>query len=205
MRLIRKHANFNGKTMRRKQMLILILTVISGFLVFDTKAQTKKPTPKTVTKVKEAAKKETKKETKKVEKFNVVKEGNGIEGISVGKSSKEDVEKKFGKEYRWEINKKYSFQMTYYKRGLSFYICQSDAGKKVFAIEIKSPYRAKTSKGIILRESTVEDIERIYGKAKSGLEHKGVNFYYNRIGNQKIVTEIDVVENSGIRQCKVNK
>lgn len=140
-----------------------------------------------------------------LQKLNVIKEGVGIEGIVVGKSTMDDVVKKFGKDYDWVTNKKYSYQMTYAKLGLSFYICQSDKRKEIFVIEIKPPYRAKTSRGIILGQSTVEDIEKTYGKLKSGLEYSGVSFYYNRFGKKRIVSSIDVTEHSGIRQCKENK
>jgi hypothetical protein len=139
------------------------------------------------------------------QKPNVIKEGSGIEGIVVGKSTMDDVIKKFGKDYNWITNKKYSYQMAYAKLGLSFYICQSDKRKEIFVIEIKSPYRAKTSRGVRLGQSTVEEIEKTYGKLKSGLEYRGISFYYNRVGGKKIVSTIDVTENSGIRQCKENK
>lgn len=135
--------------------------------------------------------------------YIIVKEGIGVEGITVGKSTKRDVEKKFGKNYKWVTNKNYSFQMTY-PNGLSFYICQTDKRQEIFTVEIRAPYRAKTSKGIILRESTLEDIERIYGKAKEGLRYRGVEFYYNKIKGKNIVTVIDIVEPEGLRQCKEN-
>jgi hypothetical protein len=138
-------------------------------------------------------------------KVSVIKEGVGIEGLVVGKSTMKDVEKKFGKDYNWIVNKKYSYQMTYPKLGLSFYMCQSDPRREIFVIEIKAPYQAKTSRGVVLRQSTVEDIERIYGKLKSGLEYRGISFYYNRVGGKRIVTTIDVTENAGIRQCRENK
>jgi hypothetical protein len=135
----------------------------------------------------------------------VIKEGVGIEGIVVGKSTMDDVVKKFGRDYNWITNKKYSYQMTYAKLGLSFYICQADKRKEIFVIEIKSPYRAKTSRGVILGQSTVKDIEKAYGKLKSGLEYRGISFYYNRVGRKKIVSTIDITENSGIRQCAEDK
>ena len=138
-------------------------------------------------------------------KISVIKEGVGIEGIAVGKSTMKDVEKKFGRDYNWIVNKKYSYQMSYPQLGLSFYICQSDPRREIFVIEIKAPYQAKTSRGVVLRQSTVEDIERFYGKLKSGLEYRGVSFYYNRVGGKKIVTTIDVTENAGIRQCRESK
>jgi len=139
------------------------------------------------------------------DKPSVIREGVGIEGIVVGKSTMDDVVKKFGRNYNWITNKKYSYQMIYPKLGLSFYICQTDKRKEIFVIEIKSPYRAKTSRGVVLGQSTVEEIEKIYGKLKSGLEYRGISFYYSRVGKKRIVSTIDVTENSGIRQCRENK
>jgi hypothetical protein len=142
---------------------------------------------------------------KSQENYNIVKEGKGMSGITIGRSSMDDVIKKFGKEYKWIVNKKYSFQMNYYRLGLAFYICQSDKKKQVFVMEIKAPYKAKTSKGIILGKSTLEEVQKKYGKLKSGLEYRGVSFYYNKVDGKNIITEIDITENSGIRQCKVGK
>jgi hypothetical protein len=139
------------------------------------------------------------------ETYNVIKEGKGMDGISVGKSSMDDVIKKFGKNYRWIVNKKYSYQMNYYRLGVAFYICQLDKKKEIFVIEMKAPYKAKTGKGIMMGKSTVEDVEKKYGKLKSGLEYRGVSFYYNKVQGKKVVTEIDVTETSGIRQCKEGK
>ena len=135
------------------------------------------------------------------QKPGVIREGVGIEGIVVGKSTMDDVIKKFGRDYKWLTNKKYSYQMTYAHLGLSFYICQADKRKEVFVIEIKAPYRAKTGRGVLLGQSTVEEIEKIYGKLKSGLEYRGISFYYKRVGKKRIVSTIDVTENTGIRQC----
>ena len=95
--------------------------------------------------------------------------------------------------------------MTYSRLGLAFYMCQSDKRKEIFLIEIKSPYKAKTSKGITLGKSTKEETEKVYGKPKDGFEYRGVSFYYNTFGGRRIITEIDVTENSGIRQCKVEQ
>ena len=133
--------------------------------------------------------------------YKVAKEGIGVEGITVGKSTKRDVEKKFGKNYKWVKNKNYSFQMVY-RGGISFYICQTDKRQEIFDIEMRAPYKAKTSKGIVLRESTLEDIEKIYGKSKDGLRYRGVEFYYNKIKGKNIVTVIDIVEPTGLRQCE---
>ncbi|MEO6587916.1 MAG: DUF4309 domain-containing protein [Pyrinomonadaceae bacterium] len=136
--------------------------------------------------------------------YKIAKEGIGVEGITVGKSDKKDVEKKFGKSYKLVKNGKYSFQMIY-KNGLSFYLCQTDKKQEIFDIEIRSPYRVKTLKGIKLRESTLEDVNKIYGKAKEGLRYRGVEFYYTKIKGKNIVTVIDIVEPKGLRQCEENK
>ena len=142
---------------------------------------------------------------KSKETYNLVREGKGIEGIVVGRSTMNDVVKKLGKDYRWQINKKYSYQMTYDRKGVSFYMCQEDKRKQIFLIEIKSPYKAKTTKGVILGKSTKEETEKIYGKPRDGFEYRGVSFYYNKINNRNLISEIDVTESAGIRQCKVTK
>ena len=140
----------------------------------------------------------------RAQKLNIIREGVGVEGITVGKSTKKDVEKRLGKNYKWIANGKYSYQMIY-PNGLSFYFCQTEKNAQVFDIEIRSPYRAKTSRGITLRKSTLEDVYKIYGRAKKGLRYKGVEFYYLKQKGKSLVTVIDVVEKTGLRQCKENK
>lgn len=142
---------------------------------------------------------------KSPDNYNLIKEGKGMSGILIGKSTMDDVIEKFGKEYKWIENKKYSYQMNYYKLGVAFYICQSDKKKQIFVIEMKSPYKAKTSKGIILGKSTLEDVQKKYGKLKSGTEYRGVSFYYNKVAGKNVISEIDITEPTGIRQCKVGK
>lgn len=137
-------------------------------------------------------------------KVKVVKEGVGFDGIQVGVSTAADVIKKFGKNYRLVKHKKYSAQMVY-PGGISFYYCQSDKKKEIFDIELRAPFRAKTSKGIVLSESTVEDVKKKYGRSNDGLEYRGVGFFYAKYRGRNVVTVIDIVENSGIRQCKEAK
>ena len=132
------------------------------------------------------------------------KEGVGVEGIRVGKSTRSDVIRRFGKNFKIIKNGSYSTQLKY-KNGLSFYFCQSDKKQQIFDIEMRAPYRAKTSKGIELSKSTISDIRRIYGKSKKGLRYRGVEFYYAKVKGKQVVTVIDIVENSGLRQCKENK
>jgi len=132
--------------------------------------------------------------------YKIAREGIGIGNIVVGKSTMDDAIKEFGKNYKWIVHKNYSYQMSY-SNGISFYICQSDKKKQIFDIEIKVPYKAKTRRGIILGKSTVEDVYKLYGKSKSGLEYKGVHFYYTNQGGKKVITTIDIVEPTGLRQC----
>lgn len=86
-----------------KKLFLLVFTILVSVVWIN--AQNKKPPP---------------------EKLNLIREGVGIEGIAVGKSTMDDVIKKFGKKYRWFENKKYSYQMNYNSLGLAFYMCQSD-------------------------------------------------------------------------------
>jgi hypothetical protein len=140
---------------------------------------------------------------KQANKIKVVREGVGFDGIRVGKSTMADVAKKFGKDYKLKAHKKYSYQMVY-PNGVSFYFCQADKRKQIFDIELRAPFVARTSKGIELGVSTLEDIYKIYGKRKKdeGLQYPGVSFFYVKSRGKNIVTVIDIVENSGIRQCE---
>lgn len=131
-----------------------------------------------------------------------IREGVGIEGIAVGRSTSKDVVKRFGNVYKWEVNKKYSYQMTYPSLGLSFYFCQSDPKEEIFLIEMKAPFKGKTSKGSILGRSTKEETIKMYGNPAEGFQYPGIHFYYNRYGNRNLITMIDIVEPSGLRQCK---
>ncbi len=170
----------------KKNFLLLGLTIlIGGFVSLSINAQKNN-------------------NTEKAQKMNVASEGIGVQGVTVGKSTKNDVEKKWGKNYKWTVNKKYSYQMTY-PNGVSFYFCQKEKVPQVFDIEMRSPYEVKTAKGVKLRQSTIDDVKKIYGKPITGLQYRGIEFYYDTVGGKKLVTTIDVVENKGLRQCVVEK
>ncbi|MCS6874076.1 MAG: hypothetical protein N2Z23_00725 [Pyrinomonadaceae bacterium] len=191
-----------------KSILVLLVLIMSFDVAFTQNRSTRQQTQQKQTE-KQNAKSQSQRQTsnqdvKKETEYKIAKEGVGIEGIVVGKSTMQDVIKKFGKDYKWIVHKKYSYQMAY-PNGLSFYICQSDKRKEIFDIEIKPPYKARTSRGVILGVSTVEDVQRIYGKSKDGLEYRGVNFYYTNQKGKRVITTIDIVENSGLRQCKVEE
>ncbi len=179
----------------KKNFLFLALT-ISCAAVFSNAVQAQKP--------KIGGKSAPIKSSEKSQKTNVAVEGVGIEGVKVGKSTKSEIEKKLGKNYKWITNKKYSYQMTY-PNGVSFYFCQAEKQPQVFDIEMRSPYEVKTSRGVVLRKSTLAEVEKIYGKAQTGLRYRGIEFYYDTVGGKKLVTTIDVVENKGLRQCATEK
>lgn len=142
--------------------------------------------------------------TAQTAKVKTAKEGSGVDGIIVGKSTFSDVKKKFGRNYKLVKHKKYSYQLIY-PGGISFYACQSDKKQQVFDIEMRAPYQVKTAKGITLSKSTLADVQRIYGKnADGGLQYRGVSFFYANVKGKKVITVIDIVENNGIRQCKEN-
>ncbi len=170
--------------MKRFMALISVVTAILAIGAADAGAQ---------------AKKDPKKPTVKI-----LKEGSGFDGIRVGRSTADDVIKKFGKSYKLVKHKKYSAQMIF-PGGISFYYCQSERKKTIFDIELRAPFAGKTAKGITLSKSTLEDVYRIYGKSKDGLEYRGVSFYYAKFKGKNVVTVIDIVEPNGIRQCSEAK
>lgn len=133
--------------------------------------------------------------------FKTAKAGIGIDGLRIGKSTRADVIRKYGRNFKTIKNGSYSTQMKY-KNGMSFYYCQKDRKQQIFVMEMRSPAKIKTAKGIVLSKSTVNDIKKKYGKPKSGLRYKGIEFYYTTYRGKKVVTVIDIVENSGMRQCK---
>jgi hypothetical protein len=138
-----------------------------------------------------------------------IKDGVGIGSVKVGASTRKDVESKFGKPEELIKHKKYSTQMLYKEKGLSFYFCQSDKKQQIFVIEIRRPFQGKTLRGVQIGTSTREDVKKLYGdgnKKNKAREYRGIQFYYTPTKKDgDIVTEIDIYEKTGIRQCKVSK
>jgi len=173
---------------------VALAVFVSGFLMFSiAEAQSTKQTSKQT--------------NKQAGKVKVVREGVGFDGITVGKSTDRDVIKKFGKVYKLQTHKKYSYQMIY-PNGMSFYFCQQDKRRQIFDIELRAPFEAKTARGIAIGKSTLEDIFKIYGKKKPrsdglpDLQYSGVSFFYKKTRGKNIVTVIDIVEKPEIRQCE---
>ncbi len=133
--------------------------------------------------------------------YKVAKAGVGFDGLRIGKSTRSDVIRKYGRNFRTNRHGRYSVQMIY-PGGMSFYYCRKDRQQEVFDIELRAPARVKTANGIVLSKSTIAEVKKIYGKAKQGLRFRGIEFYYATYKGKKVVTVIDIVENRGMRQCK---
>jgi len=132
-------------------------------------------------------------------------EGIGVKGIIVGNSTKDDVIKKFGKNYKMITYESYSKQLQYKEIGLSFFYCRSDNAQKIFSIEMRKPFDVTTGKGIVLGKSTVADVIRQYGESEteesiSWLEYTGVDFRnvnlvtneINFLNNEMVINEINI-------------
>lgn len=133
--------------------------------------------------------------------YKTLTAGVGVDGLRVGKSTRADVIGKYGRKFTTKKYGSYSAQMIY-RSGMSFYYCQKDRQQEIFVIEMRSPAQAKTAKGIVLGKSPVSDLRKKYGKPKKGLRFKGIEFYYETFHGKKVVSVIDIVEKSGLRECE---
>jgi hypothetical protein len=132
--------------------------------------------------------------------YKIARAGVGFDGLKIGKSTRSDVIRKYGKNFKTVKHGTYSTQMKY-RNGMSFYYCQKDKRQQIFDIELRSPAKVKTAKGIVLNKSLVSDARKKYGKPKKGLRFIGIEFYYATVRGKKIITVIDIVEKKGMRQC----
>lgn len=97
---------------------------------------------------------------------NIPAEKNEINGIRVGVNTQNDVIKKIGNDYELITHDVYSKQLIYSKLGLSFFYCQKDEKQIIFSIELRKPFQFTTSKGIVLGESQVKDVIKLYGETE---------------------------------------
>jgi len=124
---------------------------------------------------------------------NYLLPGRGIEGISVvlDSSNISDVIKLLGDDY--SISTK--TLVTYYqysKKGLTFQVDPYDKNQIVRSVSVEYPFQAKMKNGIILNESTMNDVWKLYnekGCFTSGeyawRPQKGVSFYIKRDPGKK--------------------
>ena len=140
--------------------------------------------------------------------------GMGVEGITVGYSTKSSVVAKYGDVYDLVEHNKYSYEMDYGEYGLSFWYRYSDPQQKIFAIAVKPNSHGFTSRGIVVGRSTLKDVFDAYGKTEFGstsaekswfAEYQGIAFHVEykpgddknwtpgKLLKRKII-EIEVVE-----------
>lgn len=92
--------------------------------------------------------------------------GLGIEGISVGYSTKSSVAAKYGDGYELIEHNKYSYEMRYVTKDISFWYRHGDPQQTIFALSVRPDSRAFTSRGIVVGSSTLKDVFKAYGKSE---------------------------------------
>ncbi len=95
---------------------------------------------------------------------NVIIDGKGLESFEIDKTRAKDVIKKLGRQFTEIKHKEHSVQLYYKDLGVSFYYMQGDNTKEIFSIVFSKPFNGRTSKGIVLGQSTMEDVIKIYGE-----------------------------------------
>lgn len=156
-----------------------------------------------------------------------VTDGESFESLKIGEATRSDVEKLYGKDYKLINRKNYSYEMHYKSLHLSFYYCLADPLKEIFTIAMQSPANVETSRGIILGESTLGDVSKIYEgygmRVFSDSDQKGISFFveehkdktqayrpaayrkdsdeWNLLQKKKII-RIKLFEKKGLRQCE---
>jgi hypothetical protein len=95
---------------------------------------------------------------------NIIIDGQGIGSFEINHTTAKDVIKKLGRQFDEIKHNEHSVQMLYKDLGMSFYYYQKDETKKIFSVIFSEPFTGRTSKGIVLRQSTMEDVVRLYGE-----------------------------------------
>jgi hypothetical protein len=133
-----------------------------------------------------------------------IRDGIGLGEILIGDSNAADVETRYGTKYKLMNMNDYSFRMDYADLGLAFYYCHKDEKKRIFLVEL---HHGVSSKGIIVGQSTLRDVFRLYGDPSGSQpdirEYKGIQFYLEHDPTpaaedsvarlDKKVVEIDIV------------
>jgi hypothetical protein len=115
-----------------------------------------------------------------------IAEGLGVEGITVGYSTKKSVTSKYGDVFYLIDHNKYSYEIRYPETGMSFWYRYYDKEEKIFCIAVRPPSHGFTSRGIVVGQSTLQDVFKVYGKAEFSTtsaeetwfaEYPGVDFH----------------------------
>jgi len=84
---------------------------------------------------------------------------HGFEKYEIGKTVIGQIIKDFGNEFEKIDDHTWYYQLVYADKGLSF---SYGLGDTVYAIEFYAPFEGITDKGIILNESTMSDVKKVY-------------------------------------------
>ena len=94
-----------------------------------------------------------------------------IDGIGYGNFKLDnlklsEVVKKLGDNYQEIKHGSYSIEIDYEEIGVSFLYYQgySEGDKTIFGINFKAPFKGQTIKGIVLNQTTMQDVVEAYGE-----------------------------------------
>ena len=133
-------------------------------------------------------------------------EGVGMPRVQLLSTTAEDVRATFGMPTRTISHASYSRQLVYERHGLSLYYCVQDPARRIFYIEAQAPFRARTSRGVVLGQHTLEQAFEIYGPSSCGSDshsatswcsYPGVEFRVLKAGEDDLytrtITRIDIL------------
>jgi hypothetical protein len=125
--------------------------------------------------------------------------GFGIDGITVGYSTKNSVTSKYGDDYALIEHNHYSYEIRYRDTGMSFWYRYEDPEQRIFSIGLRPESRAFTGQGIVVGRSSLQDVFNAYGKSESYttsaeeswfFEYHGIKFHIeHKSSDQSVVPE----------------
>lgn len=96
--------------------------------------------------------------------------GKGFDEVIIGKTNLDDIKKSYPKDYSIIEHGSYSVEIACPKKGISFYFDNEEYNavkpdnKKYFkSISLTPPFKGRSTNGIVLGESKLSDVEKIYG------------------------------------------
>lgn len=129
-----------------------------------------------------------------------ITDGKSLAEITLGQSTAADVRDRYGEPDTLKQHGKFSNEMIYASEGLSFFYRQSDAEKSVSSISVTEPFRLETDKGIVLNESTMQDVLKEYGELK-WTTSKGSDYWFSEHGS----IEYGVLRDQSVPQFPLDK
>ncbi|HJP95423.1 MAG TPA: hypothetical protein VJ875_25975 [Pyrinomonadaceae bacterium] len=121
--------------------------------------------------------------------------GLGVEGITVGYSTKNSVTSKYGNDYALLEYNNYSYEIKYNDTGMSFWYRHDDPEQKIFSIGFRPESGAFTGRGIVVGRSTLQDVFNAYGKSEFSttsaeetwfVEYQGIKFHVEYKSTDKL-------------------